>query len=1444
LKLHSQGLNFYDEADGAYKELFRSEIFTYPESLSEAQRIERYGDEEDSGDDSVDALATTLPAPNIGTDGAPSSLPQILYLAYKNHGQFLLDRLKYDLSRLEQEIRSDDLENFRKDVSKAASSSLRLLVEALDRDDTDLELWRQISRIGGYLGSPRIARLCLEAVLDTDEGAFERPGLEECFATEQLKPLLASLDDQLSESLLPIPTFNQKTFINSLRRQIDPCPYLPITTSSPPLGSIVFTARQQTIKVPLRTWASCGKAILLQLKQEAQGIINPDAGASYALSIRPGESGTFPTTAPKNLANDVSLPNHMPPPMIAQHSVQSGSKPSEPSNDKRLPLGATEQSPILLDETDRQAIEQALESPTNIVSPEISESAPAKEAEPTDGQEGSVQEMAQATKSVSLPTRKRSSEAAELPDSTDVGRSRSKRIKARGSIDPDSLKDSTAEDWARWYEKQLQIYYHADDMVFGAVAALLSKLGSKDISSLQSLRAIVSKQPSTGVADKISQPLEPSDVALHDLKTALDSWNTARSKAFLDGHDPKDPAGGISGAQSPSFTAFVEHSNKGVKISSQLPILSGDQGLDQFADKVAGGWIGVNQLSFRWIKQLLGHFELLAQGMQSEEDIKSSYETSLWPDALKMAIVQLLVNRDEFIHQELDAIVQVLEQHVETGILVANESELNSHEWSKKRCMQLVQVIFELHLDVYGLITSPSSKVDTNTRLEQRDRLGRWAAFSSKLLNLWSQPGYDADGTAHTHGWDLSDRLCIRFLWASVVCNGLLEPSARENTIMCYRDLIRVLNVLEHEVLQSRVVIELPNNAIMPEISIGVAEREISRLTTMDFFIGVFSSENNDPLTIIESLEPLLDLSVHQQKSSLRTASSPVASLDTDALAMQTAPENYIPDSLPNGGSDPRLLETLHFLEQGSLPLRLFLWQKLRDAYRSIGYPPQVLSCDLRILALIVNHLSSPSYIENTDESRRDGLLRWLHRIDDHMTRILGTAVSKTEAFDCVDGEHVRTALVSLASLQKILHVFASWEDTIRVGQTPQPVPADSAATRGLARSTDKFRDMIVKTWTFQFLLQKEAMKQCPDLFNIPDEDLIVRLEHMHQALGLRCYCHLANKSFLKLMKTELERCRGAKSWETDMAQLVFDLYGVKISSIAMEMQDHFCPSEELDRGTALEILDLVMIQVNRISVKDLLKCDLKFTVEKMQQVIRIPKLLGSTSRTFNNRLANNYLKSPINPYDLYRSLRGIGSLPGIVVHDEGSSMAAKGWYFLLGHIALTKFSLQKRTAAGSTEDLEVARAFFRHDLEFDTDRWETWYRLAKVYDTFIDEDTKWSADKSDNHMDDLAVLQRKAILCYSMALAVATRSADPNFEETDKIADLCADYGARLYASSREPFSMKAFNLDDFKRHYNSRASGMYQDLPFRTLQLYPAWNLASTLLRRAANQKPQSWV
>ena len=1418
LKLHSQGPDFYSEAEVAYNELFRSEIFTYPESLSEVQRVETYGAveelEDNSEDDFLPATTTTV----AGVDVAPSSLPQILYLAYKNHGQFQLDRLKSRLSRIEQELRLNDKSPLSNRILGTACFSLQLFVEALERDDTDLELWRQVARIAGLLGSRRIARFCLESVKDTDQDDSdpwtEPLGLEESFASEQLKPLLRSLNDQLSESHLNARSHKHRGLMGLLKRNLDPYPYLPQNAVSPPAPSIARPAKDQSIAVPLRTWASCGKAILFRVNQEARGLVHPDPGASYSLVIPSNSSAAILPPPARQMPSRDTTSDHDRHPFVrsptedraeyvdALMEVATGEGSAEGNEDKPIDLSGS-------------VLGQAIEGPTK--SDQIEKRGCGNVEVPLverHVESGGI--TVRPAGPVALPTRKRSSEAAELPESTDIGRARSKRIKARGSIDPDSLKDTTAEDWAKWYEQQLQIYHEADDPAFEIVHSTLAELGSKGSGSLKVLRDILSNQ-FTAPSEVVSNAEGSPNMAARDLKIILDGWDLPKSKAFLSGHDTKDPVGPVGGTQNPGFTAFLEHSTQEIQASPKRPLMPDDYALDDFIKLLSdGSWQGLHQLSYKWIVCLLSPGRLGGE-------IRSLYEAFSWPDSLKEAVVQMLVNEDEAIYSQTKRLVEMMEEQSQAPENTLRQERLKRLKTNR---VQVVQAIYELHLDVYGRITNPSSEVDTMTRLLQRDRLRRWAAFSSKLMNEWSS-------TPDDEGW-ASGELEIRFMWASVVCTSLLEPSSRDHTILCFQDLIRILETthLKHN---PNLIIDLPNNAIMPEISVEAAKKEVSRLTTLDFFMGIFSSKNNDPLTIIESLEPLLDLSVRQVKEKNETSGE---GTEGGCLVGPLTEQSEV-------AANPKLLEALLFLNQGSLALKLFLWQRLRNAYQAVHYPPQILCCNLRSFALITNHLASSSYTNSSPGTRYDSLLRWLNTLDDLLTRILAAALIHSDPFETLDADHVRISLEALARLRDILHVFALWEDTIRVGKTQVPFSVSQTAQRGLNKSTDKFRDMIVRTWTLQYILLKEAIKQCPELFTNPDEILLCYLKRVHQTLGLRCYCSLADKVFLKLMKSELERFKLAEGWDTDMAQLVFDLYGLKISSTTAEMQDHGCLPEELDRRTALEVMDTVMLHVNRLSIKDLLRSDFKFAVDKMQQVIKIPKVTtNATARTFNSRLANNYLKSPINPVDLYRSLRGVGGLCGNPVRSEGAEIAAKGWYFLLGHIALAKFRSQKRSPVVSTDDLEVARTFFRHDLEFNTDRWETWYRLAQVYDAMIEEDSTWSAEKLDNHMADLAVLQRKAIHCYSMAIAVGTRCGDASFEATSKMADLCADFGTRIYASTREPFSMRAFDMNDFMRPFNRAGQGMYENHQFPGLSLYSAWKFASSLLRRASTQKPQDWV
>lgn len=193
LKLHSQGPKSHPEASIAYKALEASEIFKYRESQAEFNRAELDAPYTNYDDDFYNEPQAAPPVSLGSSDAAPSTLPQILHLSYKNQAEFIIDLMQQVI--LEPQTISEaqgHAASVEPDpaILHSAVKALGWLAEALDKDDSDVGLWRRTARVAEVLNMKRVTRFCLEGVLDGDDDglriAFENQGLEEAFASEQL----------------------------------------------------------------------------------------------------------------------------------------------------------------------------------------------------------------------------------------------------------------------------------------------------------------------------------------------------------------------------------------------------------------------------------------------------------------------------------------------------------------------------------------------------------------------------------------------------------------------------------------------------------------------------------------------------------------------------------------------------------------------------------------------------------------------------------------------------------------------------------------------------------------------------------------------------------------------------------------------------------------------------------------------------------------------------------------------------------------------------------------------------------------------------------------------------------------------------------------------------------------------------------------------------------
>ena len=1428
LKLHSQGPQYYSQAAEAYDELLKSEIFKYPESISDYKKDESFdfttlGPQTYYIDEDYDGAFTSRDA----NDASSNALPQTIYLSYKNHGQFVLDSLKELVQNAPRA--GAEGEDSAVDTTKKTGSALRYFAEALERDETDLELWRKCSRIGASLQSLRVARYCLESVLEGEEDDLDRRleqlGIEDAFAIEDLRRILQVLKDRLSLPQIPSKR-PRKALIQLLRGRLDLYPYLPSTpqdvkTNDPKRYPLALGVKRKTIKVTEKSWTAMGKALLQAVIDEHENNNSADHGTAVEISIPLGVNEEPNSEDTQQATEKTIRPSILP---TSQSDIDKVSQPEH--RDSEVPKESKEPA-----HEDAKSGAQPSETPIpetpvedGFTVGEKAHGGDIEESQPKDGESPTQQDAEQETappvdadnKTSNVASRKRSSASIGNEEPIDGGRGRSKRLRARESnAEAHMQTEEVPFDQAKFFEDRLEVYSHADQWMFSTVSSLLSKVGVEELGTIDELKQVLNGDVSPQDEMQTSPDHHDESVLFSDLRAVLESWNDEKAHTSSHGKGTSTSQGGLGGMKKFGLSVFLEHSRKSNRKPGKAAVLPDCQGLPALLQSVNAQWLHLHEVGFLWLERLLtssSEREPKLNGDIADHNsarTNSSYANQLWPEALKETVVQLIIKEDEYIYNKLSEFMSEVEQ----DILESDSNKPFNWTWRHFISMEMIETLYELHLDIYALIINPNSEVDNNTRVLQRERLNRWSCLARTAVNYYMDNS-EAGVTQSIIG--------LRHLWASTFHSNMAEDIERQQVLIYLYELKRVvLSFGDPEIV-------LLNNAIMPEISASALDQEVSRLSSMEFFAKIFSSESEDPVSLIENLEPLLEPSSVKYTPELTT---------DDSDAMDDSEHDHSPTP------PAHLQEMVSFLDRGDATLRLLLWKRLQDAYKAIDYPPKIVSCYLRSIEVIVKELYSRSYSENQSDQRQLSLLSWLRSIDDILAKTLKKVLNEPEtSFECIDMAHLRASMGSVAQLSKLLHTFALYEDSIRVGKTSPPELPRASLNKSLEGYKETLREMQIRAWTLQYTLVKECIKQNPELFDTPADDRVHYLRSVHNAQGIRQSCKYSNKLLLKLMGAELLTLQTEDSYESDIAQVLFDLHGLKFSN-ADGAQDHGCLPEKLDRTTAIHMVDFVMMQANRINIKDLSKTELKATMDKMQIAIGMTK--SCPGLNFNRRIISAFLKSPINPTDIYRAVQGVGDISMVPIHVESTKIAHKSWYFIIGHAALAKFRSQKRVNPIPTDDLDVAIIFLKQDLEHVTNRWESWYRLGQAYDSKLEEDITWSADKLNSNRADLVKLQRSVIHCYTMALATAMRTADMSPETEASLSDLYTDFAIRMYASSREPLSMEALSLADFTRHFSSgETQQMYTSKPFKEMDSYSVWNFASYLLKQAILIKPKHWV
>ena len=635
-------------------------------------------------------------------------------------------------------------------------------------------------------------------------------------------------------------------------------------------------------------------------------------------------------------------------------------------------------------------------------------------------------------------------------DGADSGRSRlSKRQRDKKAA------DAAAAEAAMTPESRAKVRQDAqDEKLFNTADDCFSPLGL----SLGNAHALKFNPPDA--ATETHDGPKTDELCLEDFKAILRTWDDDKGNVILYGDGIQSPAEAAQGMSSLDLEANTP----------SRPLLAGDEGLRKWVKTVNTRGLGAEQAAFEWLKALCRK-DLDPLNKKSRSTTVSSGQSSWvkynWPDFLKATVLIAVDNCGESCYRYLKNVELRLSER-------SKDDKSNQFTPEDYADVEFAETILELYIDDLAATERDKSGSDVSEDVEleiKRERAVRWRYLVGDFMHHRPR---DAEGQLE------EDQLTLRYLWATAVMSGFTEYSSRDFRLECFEDL--------KDLLSERGVppIDLPNSSIMPEISAARAEREISKLKTVDFFSTIFAatSDMNEkaPEEVIEILE---------------------AVLDPGAI-------------LPYDEEEERVLHEIgRFLEGSSAMFRLHLWEKLKVAYEKVKYPPKVLLCTYKCIQVVMGELKSRSYFDSSQDHRQFVLLRSMRLIKGLMGSALALAMDKANMAELANAE-LKDALESILAMLRILHCYTFWENAVMKSE------AKASDLHSYRLVIMKFKELLLQGWIMSYLLYAATLERGMGSDREGgwteaerEDKLAGLLRDLHEELGARHYCKLSSRESL-----------------------------------------------------------------------------------------------------------------------------------------------------------------------------------------------------------------------------------------------------------------------------------------------------------------------------------------
>lgn len=519
--------------------------------------------------------------------------------------------------------------------------------------------------------------------------------------------------------------------------------------------------------------------------------------------------------------------------------------------------------------------------------------------------------------------------------------------------------------------------------------------------------------------------------------------------------------------------------------------------------------------------------------------------------------------------------------------------------------------------------------------------------------------------------------------------------------------------------------------------------------------------------------------------------------------------------------------EIVSFINSSPFLLKVNLWNVLFSHYINMGIDDSVLQTYFSLLHLLTTELFNEDIKNEKPETRKLLLLTILSSVGHFSTRLLDYLQLRKWKLNLP--ENKQSFQQELINIFFLIYFVLYFESSVTTESSTKSFFKRATKSSGIMK--EYISDLAT---LIMYFCNIECSKKIPsDVSSLTTEMIAC----FHSLLGDFSFCDVSKGHFLLLSEELLCRYVNNDSYR-QLKQILWCRYHFTVSGDINSTLQHETKASKMDKGNSVP-LGTYLMKLEYQNKNPLLaggnKSSLKQVLDSVIETVGDPSMTNNHIIERNKYILDEYLTSPISIVLFKNAFKGTNKIVFTSPNDELQNGMNAGIFYTSSIQSIHMYRIRKKSMQARPSELDSIIRTLRNDILYNTNRFESWYLLGKCFSYIVEDDLIWTSDKLTvtEKKNTTALTQRKAILCYLMAITIFYSKNSRSTEEMKILQMTLENLGSELLSGYYKPMDKLCFHWKRSDNILKISDDGVVSEEKAKEIMTISGFNIEQAILK-----------